>query len=229
MQKSDAKLLAELKRIEGSATETLLRTAQLRDSMEGEELAQVSAWVTALGQVIRRLYGERSEQFATFSKAVATQNFYNLHSNWRNHIAILLGLAKGITHEVEAGLLADLRSLMQAEVFTDFLEMGEYLLQEGYKDAAAVLIGAVLEDTLRKLSARSSLPLDGINGKPLTMEPLNSQLAVAQAYSKLEQKQVTTWAHLRNKAAHGQYQEYGKEQVEMMLLFVQRFCAEHMQ
>jgi uncharacterized protein (DUF2164 family) len=229
MQPSDAKLLAEIKRIETSAAQTLLRTARLSTSMEGEELAEVSTWVTALGQVIRRLYGERSEQFATFSKAVATQNFYHLHSNWRDHIAILLGLVKGIKHDIETGLLADLRSLMQAEVFTDFLEMGEYLLQEGYKDAAAVLIGAVLEDALRKLSARASLPLDGANGKPLTMEPLNSQLAAAQAYSKLVQKQVTTWAHLRNKAAHGQYLEYGNEQVEMMLLFVQSFCAEHMQ
>ena len=61
------------------------------------------------------------------------------------------------------------------------------------------------------------------------MEPLNIELAKAEVYDKLTQKQITSWGELRNKAAHGHYSEYEKEQVQMMLLFVQQFCGRHLE
>jgi hypothetical protein len=106
--------------------------------------------------------------------------------------------------------------------------MGEYLLKEGYKDAAAVIIGAVLEDSLRKLCDKNGIPTNRSNGSPLTIDPLNAALAKADVYSKLVQKQITTWAHVRNKAAHGEYQEYDKDQTKMMLLFVQNFAEQYL-
>jgi hypothetical protein len=113
-------------------------------------------------------------------------------------------------------------------VFADFLEMGEYLLNEGYKDAAAVIIGAVLEDGLRKIAVQRAVAVTSQAGRPLTIDPLNAALANDGAYNKLAQKQITSWAHVRNKAAHGEYSEYTKEQVQMMLMFVQSFFAEHL-
>jgi uncharacterized protein (DUF2164 family) len=228
MNQPETKILTEIKRIEQAASDTLQSVSISDGSMNGEDLSEVAAWVTQLGQLVRSLYGERSEQYATFTRAIETQNFYSLHSNWNSHIAVLLGLAKVVTHDLEQGLLQDVRSLIQAEVFSDFLEMGEYLLSEGYKDAAAVILGAVLEDTLRKLAIKHSISLTTQSGKSLTIDPINAALAGVQAYSKLIQKQITTWAHLRNKAAHGQYSEYNKEQVEMMLIFVQSFCSDYL-
>jgi hypothetical protein len=62
----------------------------------------------------------------------------------------------------------------------------------------------------------------------MTIEPLNTELAKNNVYSKLVQKQITSWAHIRNKAAHGEYGEYDKAQVEIMLLFVQGFSEQHL-
>jgi hypothetical protein len=228
MPRLEDSLTAEAKRLAAQATEILRKVRNLQSELEGEELGDVASWATRLGQLVRKLYGDRSEQYATYSKAVATDYFYSLHSNSNAHIAILLGLAKSLVHDLEHGLLFEIRSLVQAEVFSDFLEMGEYLLQEGYKDAAAVVIGAVLEDGLRKLAQKNGMSVTNPSGRALTIDPLNAALAASTAYSKLVQKQVTTWAHVRNKAAHGEYGEYTKEQVEMMLLFVQGFCAEHL-
>ena len=106
--------------------------------------------------------------------------------------------------------------------------MGEYWLNEEDKDAAAVIIGAVLEDSLRKLSERHDLPIENSSGRPLTRDPLNVAMAREDVYNKLVQKQITTWAHIRNKAAHGEYSEYNSDQVQMMLLFVQNFAAEYL-
>jgi hypothetical protein len=195
----------------------------------GDELAELAMWVTRLGQLVRKLYGENSQHFASYNKALSTNNFYNIHSNYYEHFTQVYGVAKAVQHDIKNGLLGNLRSLAQAEVFADFLEMGEHLLDEGYKDAAAVIIGTVLEDGLKKISQRASLPLVADSGKPLTMEPLNAQLAKAEVYSKLVQKQITSWAHVRNKAAHGEFNEYTLEQVKMMLLFVQGFASEHLE
>jgi len=106
--------------------------------------------------------------------------------------------------------------------------MGEHLLKEGYKDAAAVIVGSVLEDTLRKLCDSNGITTTNSKGNPLTIDPLNSELAKAVVYNKLVQKQITSWADLRNNAAHGHFDKYDDKQVKMMLLFVQSFCTDYL-
>ena len=174
---AEDKLAIEIKGLVEKGTALLRQAPGFDSQIEGEELAEVAAWVTRLGQLIRRVYGEKSQQFQSYSKAVATPNFYVIHSNYYGHISQLVGVAKSIEHDFAHGLLFDLRALVQADLFADFLEMGEYLVNEGYKDAAAVIIGAVLEDALRKLSEKRGLPTFGSSDRPLTIEPLNVALA----------------------------------------------------
>ena len=45
---------------------------------------------------------------------------------------------------------------------------------------------------------------------------LNAELARAGVFGKLEQKMVTAWLDLRNKAAHGHYVHYTETQVQLM-------------
>jgi hypothetical protein len=101
--------------------------------------------------------------------------------------------------------------------FSDFLEMAQHLSSEGYKDAAAVLAGSVLEEHLRKLCDKNGLSVTDANGKPLKADRINADLKGANVYSGLDQKQVTAWLDLRNKAAHGHYTEYTQPQVDLMI------------
>ena len=227
MQKIDSRVTSEINSLV-EVGRRLHRSASLSPrAIGGDELAEITTWVTRVGQLVRNLYGEESQHFVSYSRAVETESFYNLHSNYYAQLSQVLGVAQAMKHDVSNGLLVNVKSLVQAEVFSDFLEMGEHLLHEGYKDAAAVIIGSVLEDNLRKLSERNSLPVKSNSGKSLTIDPLNIQLAKANVYSKLVQKQITTWAHVRNKSAHGEYTEYSSDEVKMMLLFVQSFSAEN--
>jgi len=53
---------------------------------------------------------------------------------------------------------------------------------------------------------------------------MNSETAgKASVYNKLDQKNVTAWLDLRNKAAHGKYDEYTKEHVELLMQGVLNF------
>jgi hypothetical protein len=209
-------------------SEIVQQASSAGTGLEGSDLVRVSSWVTSLGQLIRKLYGESSQPFDNYKTAISIGNFYNIHSNWYGHISQVQGIALSVQHDIENDLLGSIRGLLQADIFADFLEIGEHLLEEGYKDAAAVTIGAVLEDSLRKLCKKNEIETIKPNGSPMTIDPLNAELAKKNIYSKLVQKQVTSWAHIRNKAAHGEYGEYDKAQVQMMLLFVQGFADQHL-
>jgi hypothetical protein len=228
MSKLDKRIQTEIASLVHSGLLLLRKAQSSPDALDGENLIELTTWITRLGQLVRRLYGESSQHFHTYSSALSTTHFYSLHSSWNAHFAQMVGVARAIQHDMDNGLLANFKSLIQADVFSDFLEMGEYLLNEGYKDAAAVIIGSVLEDCLRKLAESNGVALNNDSGKPLTIDPLNSELAKQDVYSKLVQKQITSWAHIRNKAAHGEYSEYSREQVQMMLLFVQGFASEYL-
>jgi hypothetical protein len=104
------------------------------------------------------------------------------------------------------------------------MEMAEHLLDQGYKDPAAVITGSVLEEHLRKLCDKHGIIVSQ-GGKPKKADALNAELAGANVYSKLDQKNVTAWLDLRNKAAHGKYGEYTKDQVALLIQSVRDFIT----
>ena len=47
-------------------------------------------------------------------------------------------------------------------------------------------------------------------------DAINGDLGGTAVYNKLDQKSVTAWLDLRNKAAHGKYAEFTDPQVKLM-------------
>lgn len=134
----------------------------------------------------------------------------------------MTGILEALRHDYAAGALGPIQELIRGEVFDDFLEMAEHLLRLAYKDPAAVLIGGVLEQNLRRMCLRASISVKK-DDRPKAAEALNVELAAKGVYGNLDQKSVTSWLDLRNKAAHAQYDAYGPEQVRLMLLGVRDF------
>lgn len=97
-------------------------------------------------------------------------------------------------------------------------------MSEGYKDPAAVIIGGVIEEHLRKLCGRADIDTT-INGRPKKADAMNNELAAANVYLKLDQKSVTAWLDIRNNAAHGKFDQYNTEQVKNMLLGHRNFIT----
>ncbi len=193
----------------------------------GDERVQELLSITARGgQLITSLYGADSHYFQLFQSVTKIPYFNKMRSTNCRHISDVVGIFKAVEHDVKSGMLTNFRNLIQAEIFADFLEMAEHLLREGFKDAAAVLLGAVLEDTLRKIADTNGVDVLNSKGKPLTLDPLNASLSKKGVYGPLVQKQIISWANLRNAAAHGHFSQYDAAQVQQMLLFVQKFCAD---
>ncbi len=141
----------------------------------------------------------------------------------------MYGVLLGLYEDVKAGYLESVADLLHGEIFSDFLEMASHLIDNGYKDAAAVVAGSSLEAHLRMLCQKNGIAIEATttsgNKQRKKADLLNSELTKIGAYEKLDQKNVTAWLDLRNKAAHGNYSEYVKEQVKLMISGIRDFLT----
>ena len=141
----------------------------------------------------------------------------------------LVGVVRALRDDYAADRLKTYRELLNSELFSDFLAMAEYLLNdENLKQPSAVLAGGVLEEHIRKLCGKYNVPT-AENGIPKKAERMNQDLAKASVYGMNDQKQVTAWLGIRNSAAHMKHSEYDAKQVQQLISgvrdFIPRFPA----
>ena len=179
--------------------------------------------ITSCQAVIHRVVGPNSP-YAAQSSHLLSQGFDD-----RMFLRGLAGIVESLRASLKAGYLKTASELIHGEVFGDFLEMADHLLERGYKDAAAVVTGSTLEAHLRQLCQKFRIETEVEDGKGnlsvKKADRMNSDLAGTQAYSKLDQKSVTAWLDLRNKAAHGEYGKYCSEQVALLNQGVRDFIS----
>ncbi len=175
--------------------------------------------LTSMVAALERLAPEGTYYFRSLETTLSQHKTSHVSA-----IPELLGIIKALRDAYASGYLQEIQELIHADVFSDFLEMADYLLREGYKDPAAVIAGGVLEGHLRKLCEKHSI--DTTTGdRPRRAEAMNEDLGRKPVYNKLEQKNVTAWLELRNKAAHGKYGEYTTDHVELMHRGIRDFVA----
>jgi len=135
-----------------------------------------------------------------------------------------IGILRALKEDLELGYLTRVRDLVSAEIFTDFIEMAQHLLDNNYKDPAASLVGAVLENGLRQIVQKHTV--DVKSGDDIGS--LNTKLADKEIYNRLTQKQIQAWKAIRDSADHGKFNDYKAEDVKSMLEGVQRFLMEQL-
>ena len=129
----------------------------------------------------------------------------------------LLGVVQALREDLGSGYLQTLSEIAHAGIFSDFLEMADHLNGAGYKDAAAVVAGSTTESHLRELATKNAIPTHDVSGHPTKADKINADLAKATVYGVLDQKSITAFLDLRNRAAHGKYSEYTKDQVSNLI------------
>lgn len=165
---------------------------------------------------IERIVGKRSiyyEQVVEISKK---------RNHVYNHVAEQIGVAKALLSDIENDYLRSFEEIIHGDLFADYLEMSTHLEQNGYKDAAAVLAGSTLEAHMRQLCNKHGVATV-LGTKMKKADTLNAELVKAQAYTKSDQKSVTAWLGIRNSAAHGNYNEYTRDQVKLLIDSIRDF------
>jgi hypothetical protein len=195
------------------------------DDWSGISCPDASEFITAGLNAIHRAVGLTDPLTKRIEATVKDCSPYRLFAA----VPHVGGALKALRNDIKSGYLVSVQELIHADIFSDFLEMAEHLLNEGYKDPAAVLVGGVLEEHLRKLCNKNNVSTEITTSsgdlRPKKADRMNADLAKASVYSKLDQKNVTAWLDLRNKAAHGQYSSYAKEQVALFITGIRDFIT----
>jgi hypothetical protein len=194
----------------------LARQASGRGENGREFYAELSGWrargLTAVGSIV----GESHPYYLAFD-AEAKSGY---ESSAGDGAAIL----KALRADVQAGYLRRQEDLVAGAVFSDFLDMAGHLLGAGYYHPAASLIGAVLEDALRRIATNSAVAI----GRKDDINALSSKLREKGTFSPLVAKRVTLWADIRNNADHGHFDLVTEADVREMYQGVTAFIAERL-
>lgn len=174
--------------------------------------------VTRAIAAISRITGNNSSYMIDVQRTL--NNLPQVHL----HTSSIIGIAQALKEDLNAGYIQSITEIIHADIFSDFIEMAEHLVENGYKDAAAVIAGSTLESHLKKLALKNGLTIE-LNSKPIKAEQLNQDLGKASVYLMTDQKSITAWLDLRNKAAHGNYGDYTVDQVKLLISSIQSFIG----
>jgi len=172
-------------------------------------------WATSVMGLIQNVFGKDSPHCINFKSS------YDEFSGYYSRFQKSLGIFNAAKEDYEGGYLFKIKMLVSAEVLDSVLDQASELLEAGYKDPACIVAGIVLETALRELCKNNSISL----GK---LDKMNADLCKLGLYNVGMQKQITAWADRRNNAAHGNWSEYTKEDVNDMINGINRFLADHL-
>lgn len=156
--------------------------------------------------------GHLFEQDGHLSASVAIEGVADILDAWTRSTSE--SWAQALPFEVQARI----------EAANDLMEQVQQLLDDSKVHPAApvVLAGAALEEFLRaRIAAKGITP----SGKP----GINTYADALQAdgdLSKQEKKDITAWAGLRNHAAHGDFDQFGRPEARIMVMAVNLFLQQ---
>jgi hypothetical protein len=178
-----------------------------------------SQWITRIQSLMQKIFGDNSVYYNNI-KTLAGDYLTATYGSSNQ----ILGILRAAKDDYEHGYLFDIKKLIEAEIFVDFLDQAEMLLSRGYHIPAASLTGAVLEDTLRKMCDQRNIAYP----EKTNIDRLNMLLVKNGAYNKLKQKEITAKADIRNNADHGNFDQFNASDVKDMIGWVKRFVSDHL-
>jgi hypothetical protein len=151
--------------------------------------------------------------------SISTNRFVTQFEVWgiggpgkKMNIGAALGVLKSARQEYSYGLAVEYQLSVSAAVFSGLLDEAFYLFTKGYTRAAAVLLGAALEEGLKARARAVPVELSPKDGLSPVINKLKAQ--EVGVLSEFEAKRLEAIARLRNDAAHGGEFNYQAKVVE---------------
>ena len=170
---------------------------------------RLTQWITSCLNLLDKLSVSSNRFVKEFERWVTPSGSRDLN------IGAALGVLKSARVEYSLGLAVEYHLSVSAAVFDGILDEAEYLLAKGYHRAAAVLLGAALEESLKTRARALGLEV----GPKDTLSPIIAKLKAPdiQALNEFEAKRLESVARMRNDAAHGGDFTYQADQVSQAL------------
>jgi len=169
-------------------------------------------WATSVQNLLKAVYGDGSDYYNNFSTAYKTATEYEVSIQRMFHI---FNSAKT---DFEGGFVFNVELRVSGEVFGDFVALARKSLDEGYKDVAAVLACAALEDALKRYAAANKLDVEG-----KTMADIINALKSAALVAGAQKTMLDRMPTIRNYALHANWEKISEPDVGGAIGFVEQF------
>ena len=182
----------------------------IQDVIGTRDMPDYQAWLSSASNLIRSVapvdshFTEECKRLATHEDlkyAVTSYIFQKMY-----------GLLKSAQAEWDHGLLSKIEYVVAAATFDDFLDHAATYHKAGKKQESSVLASAVLEDSIKKIAHKNSVPADGVS-----LEPLVDALVKASVLTPVKAKRVKSWAGVRNHALHADWDKFDIKDVGNMI------------
>lgn len=185
------------------------------DSHEYIEVGDWAGWGSSVMNLLSAAFGKESSHFITFNKAYAECGGYY---SGMSYFLTLKSIFLAAKSDYEGGYVFSVEKSMSAEILGDFVSMAKLALSEGYKDVAAVLACAALEDTLKRYAKLNELD---VNDKE--MPEVISALKAKGLVSGAQKSLLDAMPKIRNYAMHADFDKIKEPDVNSVIGYVEQF------
>jgi hypothetical protein len=173
-------------------------------------------WITSALSLLESVFGVESSHH---------QNLRSIHDkfNFQSYqIEGAIGVFRAARRDYESGYLFHLEARVSGEIFGDFVTLAKRSLSEGYKDVAAVLVCAALEDCLKRYAMANELQVDGKN-----MQDIVGALKGKGLVSGAQKSLLDSMPKIRDFSMHANWEKITPESVGGVIGFVENFLLTH--
>lgn len=207
------------------------RITELASRLEGLEDMDESACREIVGgcflgavNVLQSLYGPSSPQIKELSelKKAAGRMDYNEMYKLIYFADSLRGCLANAKEEIENDLIESIESQISGEIIGDFLALAKSELKAGFKDVAAVLACAALEDAMKRKATMLGL---SVHNKTLdtVVNALKSKSVLKGAQASI----VSSYTKLRNASMHADWSKIDNADVSSLIGFLEPFLIQN--
>lgn len=186
-----------------------------------DKLKEYAAWLSSVANLLGIVSPPGSHYTARIDALLAHENMqHGIVSHVVRQICGVLGAAH---RDWKAGLLRKIEFIVAASTFDDFLDQAEDYYSAGKKTEASVLAGAVLEDAVKKVAIKNEMDPTG-----MTLDPIIDSLVKAGVLTPVKAKRWKSFAGVRNKALHAEWDQFDLDDVGAQIVGVREILADYL-
>ena len=180
------------------------------------EITAWRQWSTSAISLIRGVFGKDSPHYEHFEQR------YQKCVGYTDEVDALKGIFRAAKADFDGGYLFTVQASISGEIFGDFIGLAKSALRENYKDVAAVLACAALEDALKRFAEANGLSV----GDKVLQEVVNA-LKARGLVTGAQKSLLDSMPKIRDYAMHANWEKITAQDVGSVIGFVEQFLLSH--
>jgi hypothetical protein len=187
-----------------------------RENDKWYDTASWRQWATSVMNLIKGVFGETSPHYENIQMAYSECNGHE------RYVEGIKGIFKAAKADFDGSYLFNLQASVSGEIFGDFVSLAKAILQENFKDVAAVLACAALEDALKRYA-----DLNGLDVNNKVMQEVVSAIKSKGLVTGAQKTLLDSMPKIRDYAMHANWEKITSQDVGSVIGFVEQFLLTH--